>query len=197
MPTYSVPAAQTQGEDPIIEAAKNFMQSPGYARQFMGNLEQATAPEAPAPVPSNQPGHIGGPVGVPGGWSDRDILAAALTAEAASGNREDAHAVGNVIMNRVRSPQFPGSVRDVVLQPGQISAFNNVTGYAGGEGANDLWLRPQPQHYELADTLLGGAPDMTGGALNYYNAAHANPKWGGPNFRQLPGTVHVFGTAGR
>lgn len=193
MPTYSVPAAQTQGEDPIIEAAKNFMQSPGYARQFMGNLEQATSPVAsPRPVAAPR-----GPGGVPGEWTDRDILAAALTAEAASGNLEDAHAVGNVIMNRVRSPQFPGSVRDVVLQPGQISAFNAVTGYAGGEGANDLWLRPQPQSYELADALLGGAPDMTGGALNYYNPAHANPDWGGPNFRRLPGTVHVFGTAGR
>lgn len=43
MPVYTVPPAQSQ-EDPILEAAKNFMRSPAYARQFMGNLDGAVNP---------------------------------------------------------------------------------------------------------------------------------------------------------
>lgn len=199
MPTYSVPATQTQGEDPIIEAAKNFMQSPGYARQFMGNLQ-----EAQMAMPSNQPGHIGGPSSPPPprpftsieGMTDRDLLAGALAAEGAG--LEDMQYVANVIANRVRSDAFPGDYRSVILQPGQFSAFNGVTGYAGGEGANTHWMRPPGQAYELADTLLGGGlPDQTRGALNYYNPDLANPEWGGEGFYRLPGSRHVFGTAGR
>jgi len=56
MPTYSVPP-QEQAQDPILEAAKNFMQSPGYARQFMGNLEGAMAPP---PAPMDTSGGYGG-----------------------------------------------------------------------------------------------------------------------------------------
>ena len=195
MPTYTVPNAQPQGEDPVIEAAKNFMQSPVYARQFMGNLEN---------LPANQPGHIGGPSSPPpsrpfmsiDGMTDRDLIAGALAAEGSG--LEDMQYVANVIHNRAASDAFPGNYREVILQPGQFSAFNGVTGYAGGEGANTHWMRPSAQAYELADALLGGAlPDQTGGALNYYNPTLASPEWGGEGFRPLPGSQHVFGTAGR
>lgn len=51
MPIYSVPASANQPDrgDPILDAAKNFMQSPAYARQFMGNLEGAM-PQDDAPA---------------------------------------------------------------------------------------------------------------------------------------------------
>lgn len=54
MPIYSIPRAQNEApgvqQDPILEAAKNFMQSPAYARQFMGNLDGATAPSEVTPA---------------------------------------------------------------------------------------------------------------------------------------------------
>lgn len=187
MPTYTVPAAQSQGEDPIIEAAKNFMSSPDYARRFMGNLQDAQMnlpmnPPPPRPFTSIE------------GMTDRDLIAGALAAEGAG--LEDMQYIANVIANRVASDAFPGTFRDVILQPGQFSAFNAVTGHAGGEGANNVWMRPPGQAYELADVLLGGGlPDQTGGALNYYQPDYANPEWGGSGFRRLPGSRHVFGTA--
>jgi Peptidase M15 len=47
MPVYTVPTAQP-AENPILEAAKNFVKSPAYARQFVRNLETAMAPPGPA-----------------------------------------------------------------------------------------------------------------------------------------------------
>jgi hypothetical protein len=48
MPVYTVPPIQL-GEDPVLEAAKNFMKSPAYARQFMGNIDEATNAQQPPP----------------------------------------------------------------------------------------------------------------------------------------------------
>jgi spore germination cell wall hydrolase CwlJ-like protein len=178
--------------------AKAFMKSPNYARDFMNNAQAAA--ETPAETPGFVAGTSGGPYGAPGdmsGWTDRDYLAAAIQSEAAGEPTTGQFGVGNVIMNRVNSGSYPGSIRDVVMQPGQFSAFNGVTGYAGGEGANDQWRNPAANFYDLADALMAGrVDDVTGGALNYYNPAHASPAWGGAGFAPIaPGSGHVFGTA--
>lgn len=59
MPVYTVPPAQNGMEDPVLEAAKNFMRSPAYARQFMGNLDGAMNPQQP-PLPGGMGGHYPG-----------------------------------------------------------------------------------------------------------------------------------------
>ena len=201
MVTYNLPAPEADPNSDWAKMAKAFMKSPDYARDYMRNAQQ---------LPSQQPGHLGGttgmagtsggPYGAPGdmaGWTDRDYLAAAIASEAGGEPIEGQYGVGNVIMNRVNSGRYPGSIRDVIMQPGQFSAFNGVTGYAGGEGANDAWRNPGAQFYELADTLIGGyASDLTNGALNYYNPSVASPAWGGAGFAPIiPGSGHVFGTA--
>jgi Peptidase M15 len=58
MPVYTVPPAQS-ATDPILEAAKNFMQSPDYARQFMGNLNEGVSSGQNQPPPAG-PGYAGG-----------------------------------------------------------------------------------------------------------------------------------------
>lgn len=205
MPAYTLnPLGAPQSASPLADMAKAFMQSPSYADQFLQDANLVLAPPSDPNVPAVS-GAWNGPRPRPatnmGGdlsqWSDRDLLAAAITAEASNEPDIGKYGVGNVIMNRVNSPSYPGSIRDVVLQPGQISAFNGVTGYAGGEGANDLWRAPGPEEYSVADAIIAGmAPDYTNGALNYYNPAHASPAWGGPGFHRLhPGSGHVFGTA--
>ena len=188
MAVHTIPRANTASTDPWADAAKMFLQSPAVANDYMNQAQQAMA-VAESPRPQYRPGS-----GDPYSMSDRDLLAGVLTAE--GGGFEDMRYIANVIQNRAASGQYPGTYRDVILQPGQFSAFNGVTGYAGGQGANDLWLRPTGEAYEVADHLLNmGLLDATGGALNYYNPDLASPAWGGSHFRRLPGSAHVFGTS--
>lgn len=198
MATYNLPAPEADPNSDWAKMAKAFMKSPNYARDYMNNV---TRPQPrPAPEPGFMAGTGGGPYGAPGdmsGWTDRDYLAAAIASEAGGEPIEGQYGVGNVILNRVNSGRYPGSIRDVIMQPGQFSAFNGITGYAGGEGANNQWQNPGTEFYELADTLIGGhASDLTNGALNYYNPSVASPAWGGEGFAPIiPGSAHVFGTA--
>ena len=114
--------------------------------------------------------------------NDVEILALTLQAEAAGEGFDGMLAAGSVIMNRASSGNYGGSnVRDVIMKPGQFSAWNGVTGYAGGEGAIDMNnLKPTKAALKAAEQLLSGQyEDVTGGATHYYNPQVASPKWGG------------------
>ena len=114
--------------------------------------------------------------------NDVEILALTLQAEAAGEGFDGMLAAGSVIMNRASSGNYGGSnVRDVIMKPGQFSAWNGVTGYAGGEGAIDMdSLKPTKAALKAAEKLLSGQyEDVTGGATHYYNPQVATPKWGG------------------
>ena len=128
---------------------------------------------------------------------ERDYLAGAVYSEAGSEGPRAMGYVGNVVKNRVESPQYPDTFQGVFTQDGQFSPYNSTSGYAGGEQGNDSWKRPSAEAYRVADQVMSGAlPDATGGALNFYNPNISQPAWGGSSFAQLPGTQHVFGTAG-
>jgi len=96
--------------------------------------------------------------------------------------------VAQVLENRLNNGSWGDSLTDVALAPGQFSAWNGITGYAGGKGANDLVTRDwsstedRRKSYESAaaalDRVFGSDGDPTGGALNYYNPDYANPSWG-------------------
>ena len=60
--------------------------------------------------------------------NEREILARTLQAEAGNQGLGGMIAAGSVIMNRVGSGGFGSNVRDVILAPGQFSAWNSVTG---------------------------------------------------------------------
>lgn len=128
--------------------------------------------------------------------SDRDLLAKTLQAEAGNQGLGGMLAVGSVISNRLGSGQ---SWRDVILAPGQFSAWNKVTGYAGGEqGQNMAKIKPSEDAYAAADAILSGNfVDVTGGATHYYNPRISNPKWGargGGDWQKIG--AHLFGKAG-
>jgi spore germination cell wall hydrolase CwlJ-like protein len=132
-------------------------------------------------------GSTGRPTARPGSttprdMSDAEILALTLQAEAGGEGFDGMIAAGSVIMNRADSGNYGGSnVRDVIMKPGQFSAWNGVTGYAGGEGAIDMdRLKPTKAALKAAEQLLSGQyEDVTGGATHYYNPQVASPKWGG------------------
>ena len=129
---------------------------------------------------------------------DRELLARALEAEAGNQGIEGMLAAGSVIMNRTRTPGYGGDLQGVILKPGQFSAFNSVTGYAGGEQGKDIDnIRVSDNAYQVADALLSGDyKDPTGGATHFYNPRISNPSWGedaGGNWMKIGD--HVFGRA--
>jgi len=129
---------------------------------------------------------------------ERDLLAKTIAAEAGGESYEGQLAVASVIANRARSGRWGNSLQSVIMAPGQFSAWNGVTGYAGGKGALNMdRINPNQDNYRAADAIISGQyKDVTGGALNYYNPAAATPKWGmsaGGNWQRIGN--HVFGTA--
>lgn len=129
---------------------------------------------------------------------DRDILALTLDAEAGGEGYDGMLAAGSVIANRAGAGGYGDSIKDVIMKPGQFSAWNSVTGYAGGEGGLDMSARsPSKDAYAAADAILSGNyQDPTGGATHYYNPSVATPKWGrqaGGQWHQIGN--HIFGKA--
>ncbi len=136
------------------------------------------------------------------GLSDRDLLAKTLMAEAGNQGIGGMMDVGSVIMNRANTTGYGDGVRGVIMKPGQFSAWNGTTGYAGGEqGQNVDAMQPSAEIYKAADMLLSGNyNDQTGGATHYYNDAISQPKWGasaGGNWQRRGDHVFGFADAGR
>lgn len=98
--------------------------------------------------------------------SDEELLARLIHLEARGEPLEGQVAVGAVVLNRVRSPGFPDTVYEVVLQPGQF----------GFSAEALLAARPGPTAYEAARQALAGA-DPSGGALFFYNPETTRTPW--------------------
>ena len=135
--------------------------------------------------------------------NDRDLLAKTLQAEAGNQGLAGMLAAGSVIMNRTQTPGYGSGLRGVILKPGQFSAWNSLTGYAGGEQGQDMLnMRPSSAAYQAADKLLtGDYQDQTGGATHYYNPSISNPKWGqkraGGDWQRIGDHIFGFADAGR
>ncbi len=134
--------------------------------------------------------------------NDRELLARTLQAEAGNQGYGGMLAAGSVIMNRANTSGYGNGLRGVILKPGQFSAWNSMTGYAGGEQGQDMAsMRASDEAYKAADALISGAyDDVTGGATHYYNPAISQPKWGqksGGDWKQIGDHVFGFADAGR
>ena len=121
---------------------------------------------------------------LPFGYTDEDLaqLARVIHAESRGEPYQGQIAVGAVVLNRVKSHQFPNSVRAVIYAPGQF------TSVADGQ----INLTPNESAYRAARAALDGQ-DPTFGALYFYNPKTArNLDW----FRTLNITIeignHVF-----
>jgi len=66
-----------------------------------------------------------------------------------------------------------------MLAPGQFSAWNSLTGYAGGEqGQNMSAIQPSEEAYQAADAILSGTyTSPVGSATHYINPSISNPVW--------------------
>ena len=110
--------------------------------------------------------------------SEEELLARTLKGEAGNESDEGILAAASVIRNRAKEKGM--SLRDVIMQRGQFSLYNDITGHAGGEGANKAWKGEVPQNirYIANGVVNGNAPDPTNGATHYYNPKTSNPSWG-------------------
>ncbi|AGH07390.1 hypothetical protein SUFG_00018 [Sulfitobacter phage phiCB2047-B] len=108
----------------------------------------------------------------------RLMLARTLQAEAQSEGYQGMVDVGSVIRNRAASGRFGEGIEGVIMKDGQFSAWNGVTGYAGGEQGQDMNFEPSEDALRAADTILSGQyEDQTGGATHYVNKNISQPAW--------------------
>lgn len=92
------------------------------------------------------------------------LLGALIQCEAGSGSYEGMVAVGAVVMNRVRSGGYPGSISGVIYQAGQFPpALNGSVANVAASGVRSACL-------QAAREAIGGR-DNTNGALSFRSAA--------------------------
>jgi len=130
--------------------------------------------EAPAPAPivvAEKP--------KPKPKTDVECLASVIYHEARGESVDGQIAVGNVVLNRVKSRHYPRSVCGVAFQPKQ---FTGLTRIKYNESA-----------MKLAKKIMAGAVDYITEATHFHTI-HVDPKWAShPNMVYL-GTIgdHVF-----
>ena len=98
--------------------------------------------------------------------SDLYLLAKCVHAEARGEKYVGQVAVAAVILNRVKSNQFPNTIAGVIYQPYAFTAVSD----------GQINLEPNQTAYSAARDALNGW-DPTYGCLYYYNAATATSKW--------------------
>lgn len=96
--------------------------------------------------------------------SEFDVLARIITAEADNQSYETKVAVGAVVLNRVKSPLFPNTVRGVVYQV-------DDTGRYQFEPVLNGWInRPASESAKRAAREALSGADPTGGALFFWES---------------------------
>lgn len=122
--------------------------------------------------------------------SELEILARIIKGEAGVATYEGKVAVGAVVLNRVRSRRHPDTIRGVVHQPWQFSAYNrNVR--------DRLYWGSIPQScWDAARDALNGW-DPTYGATFYFNPYLVLPSWANGMTRTVrigtrPSDTHDF-----
>jgi N-acetylmuramoyl-L-alanine amidase len=98
--------------------------------------------------------------------NDIRLMANAVYGESRGEPYEGQVAVAAVILNRVKSPNFPDTVSGVIFQPGAFTAVSD----------GQIWLTPNETARKAVIDAVNGW-DPTGGCLYYFNPATATNKW--------------------
>lgn len=102
------------------------------------------------------------------GISEDQLLARAINGEARGEPYEGQVAVGAVILNRTKDPNFPKTVAGVIYQPGAFTAVS--------DGQINVPLESNSTVLKAARDALNGW-DPTDGCIYYWNPATATSKW--------------------
>ena len=98
--------------------------------------------------------------------ADVYLLAKLIYAEARGEPYIGQVAVGAVVLNRVKSPNFPDTIREVIYQPFAFTAVDD----------GQINLEPDQTAYKAAEDALSGW-DPSYGSLFYYNPETATSAW--------------------
>ncbi len=98
--------------------------------------------------------------------NEKILLAKAITGEARGEPYAGQVAVGGVILNRVKNPEFPNSISGVIYEPWAFTAVQD----------GQINLEPTASCLKAAEDALNGW-DPTEGCLYYWNPATATSKW--------------------
>ena len=97
-----------------------------------------------------------------------DLLARLINGEARGEPYKGQVAVGAVVMNRVKSSQFPDTISGVIYQKGQFSCVT--------DGQFNQPIDENSTVYKAAREAMNGA-DPTNGCLFFYNPKTSKSKW--------------------
>ena len=100
--------------------------------------------------------------------SDLQLMARAINGEARGEPYEGQVAVGAVILNRVKSSQFPNTIAGVIYQSGAFTAVS--------DGQINVPIEEGSSAYKAAKDAMNGW-DPTGGCIYYFNPDTATNKW--------------------
>jgi N-acetylmuramoyl-L-alanine amidase len=117
-------------------------------------------------------------------WLDEvNLIARLIMGEATGEPLAGQVAVGAVILNRVRSPEFPNTVAGVVYDPWAFESVENGL----------IWSRePTPENIRAAELALNGW-DPTYGALFFWNPSKPVSPWIWTRSTIVQIGSHVFG----
>lgn len=103
-----------------------------------------------------------------GQTSDIQLLARAINGEARGEGYEGQVAVGAVILNRVKHPDFPNTIAGVIYEPGAFTAVS--------DGQINHPIDETSTVYKAAQDAMNGW-DPTNGCVYYFNPNTATNKW--------------------
>lgn len=151
--------AQPAGEIPVINVQMSEEDDSSPSQKEKENVKIRTAERT---VNTNSRGATGKVIC----QEELDLLARVIYAEARGEDLEGQVAVGAVVLNRLESPQFPCTIKEVIYQRGAFTAVDD----------KQIHLQPNEKAYQAAKEAVKGK-DPTGGALFYYNPKTATDKW--------------------
>ena len=100
--------------------------------------------------------------------SETQLLARAINGEARGESYEGQVAVGAVILNRTRDPNFPKTIAGVIYQPGAFTAVD--------DGQINVPIDSNSTVVKAARDAMDGW-DPTDGCIYYWNPATATSSW--------------------
>lgn len=100
--------------------------------------------------------------------SNIQLMARAINGEARGEPYEGQVAVGAVILNRVKSSQFPNTIAGVIYQSGAFTAVS--------DGQINSQISEGSTVYKAAQDAMNGW-DPTGGCIYYFNPNTATNQW--------------------
>ena len=105
-------------------------------------------------------------------WSEEDLywLSRIISAESRGESLTGQLAVGSVVMNRVASPEFPNTIREVVFDRKDGVQFEPVSN-------GTIYDEPTQQSVAAAKAVLSGSESVVGDCLYFYAPALSQGTW--------------------